>query len=528
MSSQLNKNRRFWQLVALSLAMLLPSLGTSIANVALPTLASSFAAPLHDVQWVVLSYLLVTTSLIVGAGRLGDRFGRKRVLLVGIAIFAAASAGSAFTGGLWQLILARGLQGIGAAIMMSLTLAAASDMVAPERTGRVMGLLGTMSAVGTALGPSLGGALIAWFGWPAVFGFLAAAGTIAFMFGAVVFPADRSTDLTTSSVDWAGTLLLALALGCYALTMTPGAAVHGAATVVLACVTALGFAAFAVLETCLDAPLIRMDLLRDRSLTSSLIAMTLVSTVMMATLVVGPFYLTQVLALDSIGTGLVMSVGPTIAALAGVPAGRLVDRIGSTKTIIAGLGGVAAGSALMVLLPGTFRIGGYVSALAVITTGYALFQAANNPAVMKSVAADQRGLTGALLGLSRNLGLITGASAMGAIFSWTSQGIALLRLDGGGQAGMELTFVSATALAGLALLVFWWGTRTRGDPEAASFPAIPRQLRRSTADDLRTVGQRVARQPSSAIVCRAIVRCAASPRRRGLAETSNYKAPTMT
>ena len=117
-------------------------------------------------------------------------------------------------------------------------------------------------------------------------------------------------------------------------------------------------------------------------------------------------------------------------------------------------------------------MGGYVSALAVITTGYALFQAANNTAVMKGVAADQRGLTGALLGLSRNLGLITGASAMGAIFSWTSQGIALLRLDGGGQAGMELTFVSATALAGLALLVSWWGTRTRGAQEAASFPAI--------------------------------------------------------
>lgn len=103
-----------WQLLALSLAMLLPSLGTSIANVALPTLAASLGSEFSDVQWVVIAYLLSVTTLIVGAGRLGDLFGRRRMLLTGIAIFTIASLACAVSPTLWFLIAARTLQGAGA------------------------------------------------------------------------------------------------------------------------------------------------------------------------------------------------------------------------------------------------------------------------------------------------------------------------------------------------------------------------------------------------------------------------------
>ena len=145
------------------MVMLLPSLGTSIANVSLPSLEASFQAPFENVQWVVIGYLLAVTTLIVGAGRLGDLFGRRRPLLVGIGLFALASAACALAPDIWTLVLLRGVQGAGAALMMALTIASVGDMVSPERTGTAMGLLGTVSAVGTALGPSLGGALIAAF-----------------------------------------------------------------------------------------------------------------------------------------------------------------------------------------------------------------------------------------------------------------------------------------------------------------------------------------------------------------------------
>ena len=117
------------RLAALSMAMLLPSLGTSIANVVLPTLAKAFDAPIVQVQWVVIAYLLAVTTLIVGAGRLGDMLGRRRVLLFGIGLFAVASGIGAFAQNLWLLVALRGVQGLEAAVMMSLTIASVSDMV---------------------------------------------------------------------------------------------------------------------------------------------------------------------------------------------------------------------------------------------------------------------------------------------------------------------------------------------------------------------------------------------------------------
>ncbi len=181
MEFQLPARRQSLSLVPLALAMLLPSLGTSITNVALPALETAFDASLGRVQWVVLAYLLAVTTLIVGVGRLGDLVGRRKLLLAGIAVFTLASAGAAMAPSLEFLIAARAVQGSGAATMMALAIASVSDLVPKERTGSVMGLLGTVSAVGTALGPSLGGALLASGGWPSVFVALVAAGLATYL-----------------------------------------------------------------------------------------------------------------------------------------------------------------------------------------------------------------------------------------------------------------------------------------------------------------------------------------------------------
>ena len=129
----------------------------------------AFAASFQDVQWIVLAYLLAITTLIVSVGRLGDLVGRRRLLLAGIVLFTVASLLCGVAPTLWLLIAARAAQGLGAAIMMALTMALVGETVPKARTGSAMGLLGTMSAIGTALGPSLGGVLIAGFGWRAIF-----------------------------------------------------------------------------------------------------------------------------------------------------------------------------------------------------------------------------------------------------------------------------------------------------------------------------------------------------------------------
>ena len=180
-----------WALASLSLSMLLSSLGTSIANVGLPTLAQAFGASFQEVQWVVLAYLLAITTLIVSVGRLGDIIGRRRLLLAGIVLFTVASVLCGVAPTLWLLIAARAAQGLGAAIMMALTMAFVGETVPKARTGSAMGLLGTMSAIGTALGPSLGGVLIAGLGWRAIFLVNVPLGVLAFVLAYRHLPADR-------------------------------------------------------------------------------------------------------------------------------------------------------------------------------------------------------------------------------------------------------------------------------------------------------------------------------------------------
>jgi len=343
--------------------------------------------------------------------------------------------------------------------MMALTVAAVGDVVPKEATGRAIGLLGTVSAVGTALGPSLGGALVAAFGWPSVFVFMALAGAVALVIGVPLFPRDAARGPRRLQLDPAGTLLLVLSLGAYALATTLDAAPGVVALLVTA--AALGLAAFVAVELYVESPLIKLPLLRDRTLGAGLAALAIVSAIVMATLVVGPFYLADVQGLSAVDVGLVMSVGPGVSALTGVPAGRMVDHLGTHAVALAGLAGVGAGSLLMIALPGVVGVGGYVASLATITAGYALFQAAGNTAVVNGAAADRRGLVSALLALARNLGLVTGASLMGALFALGSGGIAPIGLAPGSTSGLQLTFAVAAAAAGIALAVAGRGLRGR-------------------------------------------------------------------
>jgi len=385
-----------WVLTSLALSMLLPSLGTSIANVALPTLAEAFDATFQQVRWVVLAYLLSTTVLVVGAGRLGDLLGRRRLLMAGLALFTLASGLCAIAPGLGWLVAARGLQGLGAALMMALSMALVGEAVPKARTGSAMGLLGSMSAVGTALGPTLGGLLIAGPGWRAIFFVSLPLGLLALLLAWRCLPAD---------------------------TAVPSNALRPRAD-------GLPF--------------------RDRRLASSLAMSVLVSTVLMSTLVVGPFYLARGLGMDMARVGLVMSAGPLVAAFAGLPAGRLVDRFGAPGMIAGALVGMLLGCIALAVLPAAAAgLAGFIGPIVIITAHYALFQAANNTEVMADVSPDRRGVLSGLLNLARNLGLIGGASVMGAVFAFAS---------GTGEPaavglGLRVTFAVAAGLLLVALLL---------------------------------------------------------------------------
>jgi MFS family permease len=177
---------------------------------------------------------------------------------------------------------------------------------------------------------------------------------------------------------------------------------------------------------------------------------------MMTTMLVGPFYLGRALGLAPGGVGLALAAGPLVAALTGVPAGRLVDRRGARAVCAAGIAAMALGSSLLAVTPPWAGVAGWIAPLAVLTAGYALFQAANNTAVMDVAGGARRGVAAGLLNLARQLGLIAGSALLGAVFASRPRGTALEV-----AAATHATFALATLLPLLALGAAWLGRKVR-------------------------------------------------------------------
>jgi MFS family permease len=314
-----------------------------------------------------------------------------------------------------------------------------------------------MSAVGTALGPSLGGALIVGFGWRAMFLINLPLGLLALWLAWRYLPNGPRAAAPPEPFDRAGTLLLGGALLCYSLAMTLGRGNFGALNLALMLGALLAGALFIGVERRAVSPLLAPTLFRHPALTAGLAASALVMTVMTATLVVGPFYLSRALGLSAAQVGLVMSAGPAVAILTGIPAGYLVDRFGSQRIAQFGLAAVAAGAALLSLL-NRWGVLGYIAPIALLTAGYALFQVANNTMLMKDLFPERRGLIAGMVNLARNLGAITGASAMGALFYLASQQVAGTAAAAAVD-GMRVTYGVAALLALAALLIAFGGRR---------------------------------------------------------------------
>ncbi|ENU59256.1 MFS transporter [Acinetobacter sp. RIT698] len=382
--------------ITLGLSILLASLGTSIVNIVLPTLAEVFLLPFIQVQAVVIGYLISLTITVVIAGRLGDRYGCKSMLIVGLVIFSLASLLCSVAPSLWILVAARSFQGIGAAFLMTLAMALTRQTVSKSQLGRAMGMLGTISALGTALGPVLGGLLIALSGWQSIFGLQFILASIAIILAWVLLPNDCIRKQIPTLSSWQP----------------------------------------------------------DQNITPNLMVNLLVAAVMMTTLVIGPFYLSLGLSLNQIQVGLIMGIGPVVAILSGIPSGRLVDRWGSRYIVAIGLIFLIIGSFMLAIVPKLMGLSGYIFPIIILTLGYQLFQAANNTMTLADVPKARQGMVSGLLSLSRNMGLIIGASVMGTIFSFGvgtnqfNQATALAIID-----GMQFTFLCAGALMIVGLLI---------------------------------------------------------------------------
>jgi MFS family permease len=332
-----------------------------------------------------------------------------------------------------------------------------------------------MSAIGTALGPSLGGILIAGLGWRAIFLVNVPLGLVAFLLAHRHLPVDRQTPKPNrAGFDKLGTLLLAATLATYALAMTMGRGSFGSFNVIMLLAAVGGAGLFLIVEARAPSPLIRLTMFRDPTLSASLVMSTLVSTVIMATLVVGPFYLSRALGLDAALVGLLLSVGPLVAALTGCSrrsGGRPLWRATHDDGLASSQW--RPGHSSCACLPVSCGIAWlHCIPIAIMTAGYGLFQTANNTAVMTDLRPDQRGVISGMLNLSRNLGLITGTSVLGAVFAFASatSDITVARPESVAT-GMRITFGVAGGLILAALAIVAGGRRSISYEKLARRPS---------------------------------------------------------
>ena len=398
-----------------SLSIILAALGISSAAVTLPAVSVSFQGRSLDPTLVVAVYILAITALIVPVGRAGDLYGKRAVLVSGLCLFSLGAFLAFVAPTLPVLIASRFVQGAGAAAMMAMPLASVRDLVPSGQIGRWMGVMGTMSAIGTASGPAIGGAVVAAFGWRAVYML-----QIPMAFTALIlcFTCLQKSEHPEKqeAIDLPGAFALAICFAALTFLLSDMANGFDTSVVTLTALVGVSFVAFFAIEANTNSPIIPPSLLRSPHLLACCAMNAIVSLVMMGILLVGPFFLMDGLGLTTTQMGLVMSVGPISSALSGIPAGRFTERTGAGRAMIAGALAMVVACAAMAALPFLFGLGGFILAFVLLAPSYQVFLAALNTAVMENASEQNRGVTSGVLNLSRNFGFILGATSVSTVF----------------------------------------------------------------------------------------------------------------
>jgi EmrB/QacA subfamily drug resistance transporter len=454
------------------------TLDGSIVNVAMPTLVRSFSASLAAVQWVPLAYLLVITSLVMGAARVGDLFGRKRVYVAGLGLFTFASLLCGLAPGIGWLIGFRALQGLGAVFVSALGAAIVAQTFPAKERGRALGVISSCVTLGVALGPSVGGAIIELAGWRWMFLVNIPVGLAAIaIVGRVIPPLPGSH--AHAQFDWLGTLLLAGALASFSLALTFGQRQGFGSGLPLAlfALSAAGLLLFLLVQTQVDAPILDLKLFLGRAVSGGLLMSWCAFTVIGASSFMMPFLLEIVLRLPIAQVGLLMAISPLTGAVTAPAAGALADRFGPRWVSLIGLSLMCCGCLLLSTIGESTPVWRFAVSVIGLGMGMGLFNAANNSGVMNAVPRERLGVASALLSLARTFGQSTGVPAAAALFAGFALAhaggaslAALLELPPGALArGTQAAYIGAAvaALAG-AGVALWMMLRDRATRRTAA------------------------------------------------------------
>ena len=439
----MKKSSQKWlAMLGLSLGVFMATLDSSIVNISLPTLVKELNTDFATVQWVILSYLLVLTSFMLGVARLGDMMDKKRIYMTGILIFSFSSLMCGLTNSVGWLIAFRALQGVGAVMEQSLGMALVTEAFPAKERGKAMGVIGGVVSMGIALGPPLGGILIGAFGWQSIFLVNVPIGLVTLLVVNRYVPGSKPVR-TGERFDLAGAFILLVVMSSYGLGMTMGQS-NGFAdrnVLLLLGTAALGLGIFLFVEKRGANPMIDLSLFRSANFSFGLLMGFMVFIVLAGNFLF-PFFLTLVKGYEVGQVGLMMMAQPVAMGLVGLVAGVLSDRFGVRKITLVGLLFFVAGCFGISTMNVDLTPWGFVLRLALLGVGFGIFQSPNNSAIMGAAPRHRLGIASGLLSLSRTLGQTTGLPLMGALFAIQ------VRTISGIHIGTDVTSASGQALVG--------------------------------------------------------------------------------
>jgi EmrB/QacA subfamily drug resistance transporter len=410
-------NRKWWTLGAMCFALFMVMLDNTVVNVALPSIQRDLDAHISELEWIVNGYTLTFAVLIATGGRLGDIFGRRRMFLTGVIIFALTSATAGLAQNAEMLIASRAVQGIGAALMMPATLSIVTHAFPAAERGKAIGTWAGVSALALSIGPVVGGFLTQHVGWQAIFfiNLPVAAGAVAATLFAVRESRDDSVDRT---VDYPGILSLTAGLGAIVFALIEGNGWGWTSPQIVALLVggAAALVAFAAIELRSRVPMVEFNLFKTRQFIGSNIVAFIITFAMMGSFFFMAIYMQDILGYGALEAGIRFLPTTMVIAVIAPIAGRLADRLGPVWPMSVGLAVLSTSMFMFSLIDVSTTYSGLLVPFILMGVGIALVMSPMSTAAMNAVSVQKAGVASGVLQMSRMIGGTVGVAATGAIF----------------------------------------------------------------------------------------------------------------
>ncbi|MDO8683662.1 MAG: MFS transporter [Armatimonadota bacterium] len=408
---------KWYAFAAAAIGVFMSTLDASIVNIGLPTFKQVFGAGLPTVQWVVMSYLLAITSVLLTLGRLGDMIGRRKVYVAGIVVFTVGSVLCGISPSIHALIVSRALQGIGASMLMAMGPAITTAAFPSSERGRALGMIGTVVAVGLTFGPAAGGYIIKYLGWRWIF-FINV--PVAVIGVPLIYRFLRESVVSREEkFDIPGAALLFFSLSCLLIALSYGNDFGWASWKTLA--LAAGFVTFGVLfirwEQRVPNPVFHLELFRNKIFMLSSTAAYISFISLFSVAVYMPFYLMQALEFSPVTTGQILMLVPATMSFIAPLSGWLSDKFGPRVLSSIGMATMSIGLFSLSRLGVKETASDIIWRLLLAGIGSGIFQSPNTSAILGAVPRNMLGVASGMVAMMRNLGMVSGVALIGAVVS---------------------------------------------------------------------------------------------------------------